>query len=112
MGQVINPEGTAIQAEGCVNMGLGYALTEDIVFVWGEVKSSNFGDYQLPLFSTVPEVIDSVTVDAMDQPPQGGGEPAIICIGGAVANAVFEACGARVFRQPVTPERILEALKK
>lgn len=112
MGQVINPEGTAIQAEGCVNMGLGYALTEDIVFDWGEVKSSNFGDYQLPLFSTIPEVIESVTVDAMDQPPQGGGEPAIICIGGAVANAVFEACGARVFRLPVTPERILEVLNK
>jgi nicotinate dehydrogenase subunit B len=112
MGQVINPEGTAIQAEGCVNMGLGYALTEDIVFDWGEVKSSNFGDYQLPLFSTIPEVIDSVTVDAMDQPPQGGGEPAIICLGGAVANAIFEACGARVFRLPVTPERILAALKK
>ena len=112
MGQVINPEGTAIQAEGCVNMGLGYALTEDIVFDWGEVKSANFGDYQLPLFSTVPDVIESVTVDAMDQPPQGGGEPAIVCMGGAVANAVFEACGARVFRLPVTPERILEALKK
>jgi len=111
MGQVINPRGTTIQAEGCVNMGLGYALMEDIEFNWGEVKSNNFSNYQIPLFSHIPEVIDSVTVDAMDQPPQGGGEPAIICLGGAVANAVFEACGARVFRLPVTPERILAALK-
>jgi nicotinate dehydrogenase subunit B len=111
MGQVINPRGTTIQAEGCVNMGLGYALMEDIEFNWGEVKSSNFSNYQIPLFSHIPEIIDSVTVDAMDQPPQGGGEPAIICLGGAVANAVFEACGARVFRLPVTPERILAALK-
>jgi nicotinate dehydrogenase subunit B len=111
MGQVINPQGTAIQAEGCVNMGLGYALMEDIEFNWGEVKTTNFSNYQIPLFRHVPEVIDSVTVDAMDQPPQGGGEPAIICLGGAVANAVFEACGARVFRLPVTPERILAALK-
>ena len=112
MGQVINPEGTIIQAEGCVNMGLGYALSEDIEFDWGEVKTKNFGDYNLPLFSTIPPQIDTVWVDAMDQPPQGGGEPAIICMGGAVANAVFEACGARVFRLPVTKERILEAMKK
>lgn len=112
MGQVINPEGTIIQAEGCVNMGLGYALTEDIEFDWGEVKTKGFGDYDLPLFSTIPETIDTVWVDAMDQPPQGGGEPAIICMGGAVANAVFEACGARVFRLPVTRARILEAMKK
>jgi isoquinoline 1-oxidoreductase len=112
MGQVINPEGTIIQAEGCVNMGLGYSLSEDIEFDWGEVKTTNFGNYDLPLFSTIPPQIDSVWVDAMDQPPQGGGEPAIICMGGAVANAVFEACGARVFRLPVTKERVLEGMKK
>jgi isoquinoline 1-oxidoreductase len=112
MGQVINPEGTIIQAEGCVNMGLGYSLSEDIEFDWGEVKTTNFGNYDLPLFSTIPPQIDSVWVDAMDQPPQGGGEPAIICMGGAVANAVFEACGARVFRLPVTKERVLEGMIK
>jgi isoquinoline 1-oxidoreductase len=112
MGQVINPQGMAIQAEGCVNMGLGYSLTEDVEFDWGEVKATNFGDYDIPLFSMIPEVIESVTVDAMDEPPQGGGEPAIISVGGAVANAVFDACGARVFRMPITPERVLEALKK
>jgi nicotinate dehydrogenase subunit B len=112
MGQVVNPEGTIIQAEGCVNMGLGYTLTEDVEFDWGEVKSANFGDYQLPLFSTIPEIIETELADAMDQPPQGGGEPAIICMGAAVGNAIFEACGARVFRMPFTKERVLEALKK
>jgi len=112
MGQVVNPQGVTIQAEGCVNMGLGYSLSEDVEFNWGEVKSTNFGDYQLPLFSTIPEVIEVELADAMDKKPQGGGEPAIICMGGAVANAVFDACGARVYRLPITPERILEALKK
>lgn len=111
MGQVVNPQGSVIQAEGCVNMGLGYALKEDIEFDWGEVKSTNFSNYDIPLFSDIPEVIETAFVDAMDQPPQGGGEPAIICVGAAVANAVFEACGARVFRLPLTPERILAALK-
>ncbi len=112
MGQVVNPEGTIIQAEGCVNMGLGYTLSEDVEFDWGEVKTNNFGNYNLPLFSTIPEKIETATVEAMDQPPQGGGEPAIICMGGAVANAVFEACGARIYRLPLTKERVLEALKK
>ena len=112
MGQVVNPEGTLIQAEGCVNMGLGYTLTEDVEFDWGTVNSANFGTYSLPLFSTIPDIIETELADAMDQPPQGGGEPAIICMGAAVANAVFEACGARVFRIPITPERILKALKE
>jgi len=112
MGQVVNPKGVIIQAEGCVNMGLGYSLSEDIEFDWGEVKSSNFGNYQIPLFSMIPEVIETALVDAMDQPPQGGGEPAIICMGGAIANAVFDACGTRVFRLPITPERVLAAFKK
>jgi nicotinate dehydrogenase subunit B len=111
MGQVVNPQGTTIQAEGCVNMGLGYSLMEDIEFDWGRVDSVNFGDYKLPLFADIPERIDTVWADSMDQPPQGGGEPAIICVGAAVANAIFEACGARVFRLPVTPERILAAMK-
>lgn len=111
MGQVVNPEGTIIQAEGCINMGLGYTLTEDIEFDWGEVKTTNFGNYDLPLFSTIPPIIEVAMVDAQDQPPQGGGEPAIICIGAAVGNAIFEACGARIFRMPFTPERVLAAMK-
>jgi nicotinate dehydrogenase subunit B len=111
MGQVINPRGTKLQAEGCVNMGLGYTLMEDVEFDWGEVKSTNFGNYKIPEFSHIPDSIETVWTDAMDQPPQGGGEPAIICMGAAVANAVFEACGARVFRLPITPERVLSALK-
>jgi nicotinate dehydrogenase subunit B len=111
MGQVINPRGTKLQAEGCVNMGLGYTLMEDVEFDWGEVKSTNFGNYKIPEFSHIPDFIETVWTDAMDQPPQGGGEPAIICMGAAVANAVFEACGARVFRLPITPERVLSALK-
>ena len=56
--------------------------------------------------------IECVFADKMDAAPGGGGEPAIICVGGAIANAVFDACGARVNRQPITPERILAALGK
>jgi CO/xanthine dehydrogenase Mo-binding subunit len=43
---------------------------------------------------------------------QGGGEPAIICMGGVIANAVFDASGARLYHLPMTPQRVLEAMSK
>ena len=56
--------------------------------------------------------IDVYFIDDPESAPQGGGEPAIICTGGAVANAIFDACGARVKRMPMTPERVLAAMGK
>ena len=112
MGMCVNPQGTILQVESCVTMGMGYALTEDIEFRGGEVITKNFDTYQIPLFSWIPETIDAVILDRQDQPPQGAGEPAIICMGGALANAIFDACGARVYRMPMTPERVLEGIKK
>jgi isoquinoline 1-oxidoreductase len=111
MGQVVNPHGATVQTEGGITQGLGYALTEDVEFNGGQVKTRNFDGYPITLFSMTPK-IECVFVDKMDSAPQGGGEPAIICVGGAIANAVFDASGARVFRQPVTPERVLAALNK
>ena len=111
MGQVVNPHGAIVQTEGGITMGLGYALKEDVEFNWGEVKTRNFDTYDFTRFSITPK-IECVFADKMDAAPQGGGEPAIICVGGAIANAVFDACGARVNRQPITPERVLAALGK
>ena len=84
MGLVINPEGAKIQMEGCITMGLGYALAEEVRFKGGEVHDLNFGSYKIPRFSWLPQ-IETVLIDAKDSPPQGGGEPAIIGMG-AVAG--------------------------
>jgi nicotinate dehydrogenase subunit B len=111
MGQVVNPHGATIQTEGGITMGLGYALYEDIEFEGGNVKTTGFSNYEITRFSKTPK-ITCVFIDKMDAKPEGGGEPAIICVGGAIANAVFDACGARVNRMPITAERILEAIKK
>ncbi|KPL13284.1 MAG: hypothetical protein AMS26_15025 [Bacteroides sp. SM23_62] len=73
------------------------------------MHTRNFDNYKFTRFSWVPE-IDVHLIDAQDQPPQGGGEPAIICIGGCIANAIFDAKGAPVCRMPMTPERVLEAM--
>ena len=111
MGLVVNPHGATIQTEGGVTMGLGYALTEDVEFEGGQINSRNFDDYHITTFSMTP-VIESYFINDPEAAPQGGGEPAIIAVGGAVANAIFDACGARVTRMPMLPERILKALSK
>ncbi len=109
MGLSINPEGAKIQMEGCIMMGLGYALTEEVHFKGGQILDLNFDTYEIPRFSWLPKS-DTVLIDAKNSPPQGGGEPAIICMGGVVANAVFDACGARVFQLPMTPDRVRKAM--
>ena len=111
MGIVINPQGATIQIEGCINMGLGYALTEELHFKGGEILDTNFDTYEITRFSMTPK-IETVIVDNKETSPQGGGEPGIICMGGVIANAVYDAIGARVFQLPITPERILEAIKR
>jgi nicotinate dehydrogenase subunit B len=52
-----------------------------------------------------------VLIDS-DSPPQGGGEPAIVCVGAVIANAIYDAIGARMAHFPMTPERILETVKQ
>jgi len=109
MGLSINPEGAKMQIEGCITMGLGYALTEEIHFKGGEIFDLNFDTYEIPRFSWLPK-IETVLIDAKNSPPQGGGEPAIICMGAVVANAIYDAVGARLLQLPMTPERIRAAL--
>ena len=109
LGLVINPEGVALQTEGCITMGLGYALTEEISFTGGVVRDENFDTYKLPGFSWVPK-IESVLIEADHDPSRGAGEPAIICMGGVLVNAVYDATGARLTQIPMTPERVKKAL--
>jgi len=111
MGLCVNPQGSLIQMEGCIMMGLGYTLTEEIQFEGGNIKNRGFDTYEIPRFSWTPKM-DCIILDRMDQAPKGGGEPAIIAIGAIVANAIHDATGARLYRVPLTPARVLEALKK
>jgi len=109
MGVVVNPEGARMQAEGGVTMGLGYALSEELRFLDGDVLDRNFDSYALPRFSWVPRIeVVLVSNDALA--PQGCGEPPIVTTGAAIANAVFDATGARLYRLPMTPARLKQAL--
>jgi CO/xanthine dehydrogenase Mo-binding subunit len=91
-------------------MGLGYTLTEEIHFKGREILDLNFDTYQLPRFSWLPK-IETVLVDSPELPITGGGEPAIINMGAVVANAIYDATGARLLQLPMTPERVKAGLK-
>ena len=111
IGQVINPEGALMQMEGSLMMGLGYALSEEVRFNGGKILDANFDTYEIPRFSWLPK-IDAVLIPNPDVPPLGCGEPPIVCVGGAIANAIYDATGARLFEMPMTPERIKTAMAR
>ena len=109
IGLAINPEGAKIQMEGCLMMGLGYTLTEEVNFNGGQILDRNFDTYEIPRFSWLPK-IETVLIENSGIPPAGGGEPPIVCVGGVIANAIFDATGVRLFELPMSPERIKKAL--
>jgi CO/xanthine dehydrogenase Mo-binding subunit len=110
MGVLVNPDGARQQMEGCITMGLGYCLSEEVRFRNGEVLDRNFDTYELPRFSWLPR-IETVILDAPDLPAQGGGEPAIVTMGAVVANAIYDAVGARMLQLPMTAARVKAAMR-
>jgi nicotinate dehydrogenase subunit B len=109
MGIVVNPDGAKMQMEGSIAMGLGYTFSEELRFRGGDILDRNFKTYRIPRFSWMPR-IETVLVKNDDLAPQGGGEPAIVATGAVIANAVFDATGARILRLPLTPERVREGV--
>jgi CO/xanthine dehydrogenase Mo-binding subunit len=109
MGVVVNPEGARMQIEGGLTMGLGYTLSEELRFRGGDILDRNFDSYEIPRFGWVPRV-EAVLIRNDELAPQGGGEPAITTTGAVIANAVFDAIGARVFRLPLLPDRVRQAI--
>jgi len=111
MGVVVNPDGAKMQMEGCITMGLGYALAEEIHFKDGEIFDLNFDTYTIPTFSWLPK-IETIILENPHVPPQGGGEPAIIGMGGVLATAVYDAVGAKLLELPMTPDRVRKAVER
>jgi isoquinoline 1-oxidoreductase len=109
VGLVVNPDGLRQQMEGCIVMGLGYTLSEEVHFKNGEVLDRNFDSYQIPRFSWMPK-LETILIDNPGMPAVGGGEPPIITVGALIANAIYDAVGVRLRQLPMTPARLLEAL--
>jgi CO/xanthine dehydrogenase Mo-binding subunit len=109
LGIVVNPDGARQQMEGCITMGLGYALSEEVRFQAGKILDENFDTYRIPRFSQVPE-IQTILMPNTTMPAQGGGEPAIVVMGALIANAIHDAVGVQMLQLPMTPDRVKKAL--
>lgn len=115
VGQVINPVALRGQLEGGFVYGLGMALTEDLALADGRVRAANLGDYKLPTIADVPPLRIVHLSDDHGAGPYGArsaGELVNPGVPAAVANAVEDACGARVHTLPVTAERVWTALRR
>jgi CO/xanthine dehydrogenase Mo-binding subunit len=99
-GAIQNPANLRSQVEGCIVMGLGGALTEEIKFHDGKITNASFSSYTVPRMADVPEM-DIVLVNRTDLPSVGAGETPIIAIAPAIANAVFDATGHRLRSLPL-----------
>jgi len=99
-GAIQNPANLKAQVEGCIIMGLGGALREEMRFKDGKILNARFSQYQVPRFKDVPP-IETLLVDRPDLPSVGAGETPIIGIGPAIANALFNAVQVRIRALPI-----------
>ena len=114
VGQSINPTLIKGQIYGAAYTGVGYALTEEIKVQKGKVMNPNFRDYQiLTARDRIP--VEAVVVEKGDEDgpygAKGIGEPGLVPTAPAIANAIYDAIGVRIKELPITPERVLDAIK-
>lgn len=114
-GQVINPIGVEGQLEGAIAMAAGYGFTEDLPMDEGKILNPNLVDYKVLRATEMPET-EVFEVETYE--PEGpfgakeAGEGLTNPTAGALGNAVFHATGLSIKNLPITPEKVLEALRK
>lgn len=115
VGKSIHPVAIEGQIQGALVMGVGTALFEEMELEKGRVKNPSFAEYKLPSALDTPEMIPIIVEELHAQGPYGAkglGEPALAPTAAAIANAIYAAVGVRVKDLPITPEKILEGLRK
>lgn len=114
IGKAINTAGAACQIEGGVAQGIGYALSEEIACQNGVVLSPCGVPYLQPTSQDVPRIDSILVEDVPGLGPYGAkgiAEAPIIPVAPAIANAIYDAVGVRIKSLPITPARIVEALR-
>jgi xanthine dehydrogenase YagR molybdenum-binding subunit len=118
VGRVINPLGAASQIEGGIIQGVGHTLSERRLHdpATGRVLTTSLDAYKLPTIADVPEIVSEL-VDRPDPNltnlgSKGLGEPPIVPVAAAIANAIRDATGAQVHELPISREEMLRALRE
>ena len=115
VGQCINPAAVEGQMQGGAQNGQGYALSEEMLYQEGRLVTPSFSEYLMPTAMDMPKVECIILESRSGVGPYGAkgiGEPAMTAVAPAIANAVADAIGVRVFEMPITPERVVNALKR
>lgn len=116
VGRILNRQTLSGQIYGALAQGLGYALYEELRTEKGRIINPNFTDYKIPTIREMdfPVEIDFVETDDPAGPfgAKGVGEPGMVPTAPAIANAIYDAVGVRIRDLPITPEKILAALKE
>ncbi len=115
VGKVLNPQTLKGQMYGALAQGIGYALYEEVKSVEGRITNPDFADYKIP---TVCEMDFPITLDFVETADKlgpfgakGVGEPGLVPTAPAISNAIYDAVGVRVKELPITPEKLLKAIK-
>ena len=108
-GLIINPDGVKNQIEGNIMQGVSRTLLEEVQFDSSGIKNLDWRSYPVLTFEKVPD-IDIVLINRPEMAALGAGEAALVPMAGAIANAIFDATGARLRQIPFTPERVKAAL--
>ena len=107
-GAIQNPLNLQAQVDGCVAMGLGGALREEMRFKDGRMLNASFRQYRVPRLKDLPE-LDTVLLNRKDLPSVGAGETPIIGIAPAIANALFNAVQVRIRSLPIRNDQFRPA---
>jgi nicotinate dehydrogenase subunit B len=110
-GLIVNPDGVKNQVEGNIIQGVSRSLLEEVTFDGNGVTSLDWKEYPILRFPEIPS-LDIVLINRKDVAPLGAGELSTVPVPAAIANAIFDATGARLRDVPFTPARVLVALKE
>ncbi|HXU21259.1 MAG TPA: molybdopterin cofactor-binding domain-containing protein [Verrucomicrobiae bacterium] len=109
-GLIVNPEALSGTVAANLIQSLSRGLKEEVKFDGSRVTSVDWNTYPIARASDIPDQVDITLINHPEIPPSGAGEPASRPTAAAIANAIFDATGARVRRAPLTPPRIKAAL--
>jgi CO/xanthine dehydrogenase Mo-binding subunit len=114
-GKALNPMSVEGQTYGAMTQGIGLALYENLRFQDGRLANADFADYTMPTAECVRGLRAEIVESNEPNGPygaKGASETAIVPTAGAIANAIFDAVGVRINSLPITPEKVLAALRE